>query len=134
MYDRPSSVHYSHGGTASSGSQRPFQQHLPVHSRREYSVYSTAKPWRGDESAANQHHLPEHPAIHQPHQGAQHQQEPLNAFFLNNRQPEAAPSAVHTHQDFQPAVSSWPISGILFTRVATNMRSATISRWQQKEI
>lgn len=114
MYDRPPSVHYSHGETASSGSQRPFQQHFPIHPHREYSAYSTVKPWRGDESVANQHRLPEQPAIHHSHQSAQHQEEPLNAFFPNNRQSETASVQAHTHQDFQPAVSSQGILGRVF--------------------
>ncbi|KAF7235517.1 Collagen-like protein 4 [Varanus komodoensis] len=100
VHERFSSVHYSHGGTAASGSPRFVQPHLPVHSHREYSTYSTARPWRGDDSIASQHRLPE-----QPRQGAQRHQESLNSLLLNGRQPEAAPSA-HTHHDFQPAVSS----------------------------
>uniref|UniRef100_A0A8D0GYH3 Collagen type XVIII alpha 1 chain n=1 Tax=Sphenodon punctatus TaxID=8508 RepID=A0A8D0GYH3_SPHPU len=77
--------------------------HVPLHPRRDYSTYSTARPWRGDDSIANHHRLPEQPSIQQSHRGAQHQQESLGGFYPNHR-PEIAPSAIHTHNDFQPAL------------------------------
>lgn len=100
VYDKPPSVHYSHGGTASSGFPHP---------RREHNPSPTARPWRADDSIANHHRLPDH----SPH-GAQPQQEPLDSFSPNRRG-ESAPAAVHRHHDFQPALHlvalNAPLSG-----------------------
>lgn len=99
VYDKPPSARYPHGGAASS-----FQQHPPPPPPRELDPYSTARPWHADDSIASHRRPPEHA----PH-GAQPQQEPLEG------RGESAPSAVHTHHDFQPALHlvalNTPLSG-----------------------
>lgn len=93
VYDKLPSIHYG-------GAQQP------VHPLRNHNPPPTARPWRGDEVVANQHHLPQPPLLQQ--------HELLNSYYIH-RWPDPAPVAAHVHQDFQPALHlvalNTPLSG-----------------------
>lgn len=113
---QPPVVEYSPGNSAPSGSH--IQDGSLPYPRRGHPQ-STAKPWRADDIQVNHPRFADLAGHHPPYHG-QHPHDRIPSYhgsYTNIRPAPPTASPLHTHHDFQPAVSVhgsttwWPSGG-----------------------